>query len=284
MNKILYCWQNLKWHVKYYLPEHEVKLETKNGVLSFSSKDWLIGKQLFIHRSYEIEFIDSVTEFLKDNNLLYGDAICDVGANVGMIAIAFLRRGIFSKALAFEPFPKSFEFLVKNVKQNSLEGKILCFQVALSSEDGVAEFEISEENSGDNRVRKIGFPGEMKEEKRMVISVQKRSFDSIVISQEISPDDIGLVWLDIQGHEGYFFEGAKKFFQRKRVPTVCEFWAYGIRRSGMTSDRFCRTLQSLFQRFWLFDEGKFVEYRIDYIKNLFERFSDRRQVAQVILF
>ena len=44
----------LQWTLHYYRPEHDVTIETANGILSVSSKDWLIGKHLFIRRNYEL--------------------------------------------------------------------------------------------------------------------------------------------------------------------------------------------------------------------------------------
>lgn len=283
MNKALYYWRSLKWRFKFFLPEHRVTLKTENGVLSFSNKDWLIGKHLFIYRNYEIEFIESVVKFFEENSITYGKTICDVGANIGMIAIAFLLKGFFAEAMAFEPFPKSFEFLLENIKQNNLDGKVKCFQMALSSNDGITELEISEENSGDNRIRGVDDNGEMREERRKVIQVQKKSFDSLVEDGKISPESIDLIWLDIQGHEGYFFEGAKRFFKQRQVPVVCEFWVYGIRRSGMKVERYCEIIQDLFSDFWLYEKQEFVHHKISSLSKLFDRFSDRRQVAQIIL-
>ncbi len=283
MNKALYYLRNLQWSLKFLLPEHEVTVETKNGVLSFSNKDWLIGKHLFIHRSYESDFICTVSNFLNENSLIQGDTFCDVGANIGMISIGMLYNGLFPEAIAFEPFPRSFRFLVKNVEQNGLTERIRCFQLALSSQDGTAELEIAEENSGDNRIRKVQVAGEMKEEKRQTLTVSTARFDSLVKSRKISADRIGLIWLDIQGHEGHLFLGAQGFFRERRVPVVSEFWSYGIERSGMSSQEYCKILGELFECFWLFEQNRFVQYPIESVVQLFQRFRSRKEIAQIVL-
>lgn len=265
------------------LPEHEVTLETANGLLSFSNKDWLIGKQLFIHRHYEVDFIKKVLDFLEENDLLHGETVCDVGANIGMISIYLLKSEVFFEAIAFEPFPRSFEFLIKNVEQNGLRDRIQCFQCALSSDDGICQLELADENSGDNRVRSLSPPGEMREEARKVISVESCKFDSFMKSRAINPDSLGLIWLDIQGHEGHFFLGAEKFFNERKIPVVSEFWSYGIRRSGISVEDYCEIARRHFSGFWLFEQDCFIFYPITALRNLFDKFPDRRQVAQIIL-
>ncbi len=76
----------------------------------------------------------------------------DVGANIGMICIALMLQNYFKRAIAFEPDPKNFRLLVKNVAQNGLENRIDCFPYALSSAAGEAELELSPHNSGDNHL------------------------------------------------------------------------------------------------------------------------------------
>ncbi len=155
--------------------------------------------------------------------------------------------------------------------------------MALSSHDGTAELEIAEENSGDNRIRKVRSAGEMQEEKRRILTVSTARFDSLVNSWKINANRIGLIWLDIQGHEGHFFLGAKSFFHERQVPVVSEFWPYGIERSGMLSEEYCRVLEELFDSFWLVEQNCFTQYSIRSISHLFQRFKGRREIAQIIL-
>jgi len=286
-----YYWKRFLWSLVYYLPEREITIETKNGLLSLSNKDWLIGKTLFINRSYEIELIDKVIEFLEEESLLIRRrVVCDIGANLGMISLALLKKHDFEAAFAFEPSPKTFRFLVKNAQQNGFIDKLKCFQIALSSVDAELELEISEDNSGDNRIRKVlnsqshKLKGKLGEEKRKVINVQARTFDSFLKQKKLLADDVSLIWIDTQGHEGYFFLGAQDFFKRKKVPVVSEFWAYGIERSGISSSDYCKILSETFSRFYLLTNKGFELKSIKDIEELFENRDNPRKIESLILY
>jgi FkbM family methyltransferase len=280
-----YYWKRFCWTLVYSLPEREITLETENGLLSFSNKDWLIGKTLFIHRSYEIELIDSVIEFLEKEGLLKNrEIVCDIGANLGMISIALLKKYGFMGALAFEPSPKSFRFLMGNAEQNGFADRMKCFQIALSSADGEFLLEIAEGNSGDNRIRTTSASGKLGEEKRRTIPIKAKTFDSFLQEQKISDDEISLIWIDAQGHEGHFFLGAKAFFKRRKVPVMSEFWAYGIERSGISGSEYCSILAQTFSRFYLLTDKGFELKSISEIEGLFKTGHDPRKIGSLILY
>jgi FkbM family methyltransferase len=60
---------------------------------------------------------------ILDKEVKRGDVIADVGANLGIYVIALGKKA--SKVIAFEPHPKSFEMLEKNVQLNQLNNVIL---------------------------------------------------------------------------------------------------------------------------------------------------------------
>jgi FkbM family methyltransferase len=70
------------------------------------------------------------------------DAIIEIGANVGVFTCTFGK--LFQKAgkdvskiLAFEPSPKAFERLMRNLRVNALD-EITTFQAAIAAEDGTS--------------------------------------------------------------------------------------------------------------------------------------------------
>ncbi|HLL99665.1 MAG TPA: FkbM family methyltransferase [Pyrinomonadaceae bacterium] len=283
-----YYWKLLQWTLHHYRPEHDVTIETANGLLSCSSRDWLIGKHLFVHRNYELDFIKTSIRFLESEGFLKPGkkrAVADIGANLGMICIALLRENFFEKAIAFEPSPRNFRLLEKNVRQNNFADRIRCFPLALSSENKSIEFEIDETNSGDSRVRKTEGGGELKEHKRRLVSVEAKTFDSFLPENEAaaSPREIDLFWIDIQGHEGHFFKGARRFFQEHKVPVINEFWGYGILRSGMTREEYCRVVGETFEKFYYWTENEFQVKSTTEIEKLFDKFGKPREIASIIL-
>jgi len=61
--------------------------------------------------------------------------------------------------------------------------------------------------------------------------VTVRSWDSLVAEGAFAADDVDLVWIDVQGHEGQLLSGASALLER-RLPVVMELWPYGLRRAG----------------------------------------------------
>jgi FkbM family methyltransferase len=256
--------------------------------LTFDSKDWLIGKYLYVKRSYEAEEIDRTTALLKKAGYLAeaggGRAlVLDVGANIGMICIAFLKNQYFERAWAFEPEPNSYRLLAHNVKQNGLGEQIRHFPYALSSAEGEVEMELSTDNSGDHRVRHRTTAGALREERRRTLKVQARTLDRFLAEcPTLSRDDVALVWLDIQGHEGHFFQGAAGLLGHG-VPVVSEFWPYAIERSGMSRADYLGIVSDLFTHFYFPQGGGFEKFPIAEIDHLFDAYSAPRQMCQMVL-
>lgn len=155
--------------------------------------------------------------------------------------------------------------------------------VALSSEDGEVLFELAEENSGDSRVRKTTEIGKMNEENREAVGVRAARFDTFLSETKVEPNEIDLLWIDIQGHDGHFLKGARDFFRPHKVPVISEFWGYGIDRSGMSRREYCEIITSTFTQFYHFVEGVFHLRPISEIDQLFEKYISPREIGSIIL-
>lgn len=144
----------LRWHLIYLGSRRDVTVNTVNGVLTFDSKDWLVGKYLYVKRNHEAQEIRGFINLLRakgylDDSISKATAL-NVGANIGMTCIGLLKLGGFDRAIAFEPAPSSYRLLIHTIKQNNLDDRIRHFQLALSSIDGELDLEISADNSEDN--------------------------------------------------------------------------------------------------------------------------------------
>lgn len=278
--------RKLRWWLIYLGPRRDVTVATFNGLLSFDSKDWLIGKYLYVNRTYEAREIQSVMTLLRQGGYLKEkepSGVLDVGANIGMTCIALLKHGYFQRAIAFEPTPNSYRLLMQNLRQNGLSDRVIHFPWALSSAEGEVEIELSADNSGDNRVRQTASPGAFREERRQAVIVTAKMLDQLWASEPaLSGERISLVWVDIQGHEGHFFLGAQDVL-REGIPVVTEFWPYGVSRSGISRHQFCRIVSELFTHFYIFVGENFEKHAISEIDGLFDVYSAPREMCQLVL-
>lgn len=296
MNKIAarikYLSRVYRWKLMQLGRRRDITIDTWNGLLDCDSKEYQIGKTLYAKRSYESEMICNGIGFLKKEGYL-SDAnkgtIIDVGANIGMICIALLKHDFFEQAIAFEPEPNNFRLLIKNVAQNGLNDKIHCFNLALSSSRYAGDeakdggiLELSTSNSGDHRIRHSDEQGFFQEEKRKTVNVKVSTLDGVLSENpNLKAENVSLIWLDIQGHEGYFFEGAQNLLSRK-VPVISEFWTYGITRSGMSLSEYKQIVSKSFSHFYDVTANTYTKQSIEEIDKLFDIYNTPRKVGSII--
>ena len=257
--------RKLKWLFgTYLLPRHVATVKTENGILSFNSKDRTLGRALNIEREFESQMMKRTVNLLTKNGdikQVKDRVVMDVGGYVGMSSIGFLNFNLFDNAIIFEPNPNSFSLIEKNIKQNNFSDQITAFNVALSNKNSELLMELSHKNFGDHRIRQEGpvQEGYYHEEVRKIISVDSVAFDDFIKKNpQINFKNISMVWMDIQGHEGKFLQGANNFLSSQKIPVVMEFWPYGILRSGTTKNEFLENLVKLFTHFYIVD-NEFTE-------------------------
>ena len=283
--------RKLVWYFLVYLPpERAVTITTRNGVLAFNSKDKTTGRNLYIHRHHEFDEMMLYVKLLRDEGFLTNTCegtVLDVGGYIGMSSCAFLLENIFKKAVAFEPSPTNYPLLKKNIDNNALGERLMAHNMALSESDGLLEFELSEKNYGDHRIRNSdgvvqGFFGE---QNRKVIQVPARRFDTL--SEEevgVALSDIRLIWMDIQGHEAKFLRGAKLFLkEHPKVPVIMEFWPYAIKRSGVSREEFIELVTGLFAGYFEISNNVFHYHGIDEIGTFFDEQDDPQKGSTVVL-
>ncbi len=204
-------------------------LLTPSGTESFvvSCSDRVIGRRLFASGQFEFENFDTMLPLLGAE--FQRKCLIDIGANIGVICIPAVKRGLFEQAIAIEPEPRNYSLLVANVHINGLANRIETKNCALG--DGqVAEVEmrLCQDNSGDHRVQSASRSNGDPSSSRETIRVPCFTFD-----QSIGPVDprSTLIWMDTQGFEGFVLAGAVKAL-RSKPPLVVEFWPHGWEQTG----------------------------------------------------
>ena len=250
-----------------------------------------IGKCLYCDGEFELDLMSKVLGFLRGIQKCppKGEGtILDIGANIGVISIGMLYAGEVRHAIAIEPEPRNFSLLQRNSILNGLGDRIICLPYAVSHQKTEIQFELSDSNFGDHRVRSALHRADLdsgelySESGRRVIAVQSNEVDALLGNlPETITKDITLLWVDVQGHEGYVFMGAKKLLS-KGIPVVAEIWPYGIRRAGMSQEQFLDIAKSHWTSFWVWRRVKFVRYPIDTLDILFDELGD--DAAENIIF
>lgn len=290
-NKLKRFLRKAYWFFSVYLRKsHEASVLTRNGLLAFDSKDKTTGRILHVYRNHEFNEMIEIVEFLREIGVLEKECegtVVDVGGYIGMSSTMFLLENIFCESLAFEPSPVNYKLLLKNIDNNNLSGSLQAFNIALSDKSGELNFELSEKNYGDHRIRNNAEAnkGHYGEESRQVINVAARKFDDFMSEHtEIDQSKIRLIWMDIQGHEVKFISGAKQFLlNHPNVPIMMEFWPYAMLRSGITRNYLSELVSGIFKRFYSFGNEGFIEYDIAEIGAYFDRNLDPEGGTAIML-
>ena len=261
------------------LPENYLIVgNTKEGLhYIVNSSDQVIGKSIFCEKiSFDSEILEKSLELIgcKKSTLI------DVGANIGTIGISGIHSKLFDKCISFEPEPRNFKLLQANVIINNLSDKFELRNEALSSECGLLlDFELSEDNYGDHRVRIISNSGLYKENKRETISVKSNTLDNVLKDYDLNEI---LLFMDTQGFEGHVLSGAKSLIEA-RVPIVTEFWPYGLKRTDGFEKFYNALIKSKYTTLYdLRFTDKKMDFTIDSIKSIAHDLRDNGDFTDLL--
>lgn len=234
-----------------------------NGLRYLMRTDDILGRHLYVFRDYEQSVMQAALRILEERSgrrpFLEGTTFVDVGANLGSSVIPAVKLFGAARGIAFEPAPANYDVLRCNLILNGVEDLVDAHALALSDHDGHDTLELSGDNSGDHRIRDDGRRGGgangatnghgalFDETTRHVISVPAARLDTFLEQGRIDAERLGLVWVDVQGHEAQVLAGAEALLAaRPGLPFVIEFWPYGLRRaSGL--DQLCATIAGTFR-------------------------------------
>lgn len=152
-----------------------------------------------------------------------GDTFVDVGAHIGYYTVlASNLVGPRGRVVAFEPEPRNFALLRRNVELNKCDNVVL-EQRAVSVRSGPADLYLAEKNKGDHRLFSFG-------ERRRSIQIETVSLDDYLAEH---PGSVQHVKIDTQGGEGSVLAGMTQTLWREPHLTLyIEFWPYALAGSG----------------------------------------------------
>jgi FkbM family methyltransferase len=200
----------------------------------------LYGDSLLCEMLYFGDFEPDTRSFF-DAWLRPGDTFLDVGANVGLYALAAARRvGPRGHVHAFEPCTQTFERLNENVSLNRLNN-VACHRVALSDENARAELALA--NGGFDAWNSLGKP--YMGETTGCETVTTVTLDSFIREQGITGRNCA-VKIDVEGWESQVLAGAEQFLSGRDAPILCvEFTEEAATLAGSSCTELYRTLERL---------------------------------------
>lgn len=156
--------------------------------------------------------------------------LIDVGANIGLVCVPVVER-TSAQAVCFEPEPRNFDYLRRNVARHDLGARITCHRVACHAQTGDMPLLLSEDNLGDHRLQRTaaGASGESS------VLVPTARLDDVLRGRELAHPIV--IKVDAQGSEVAVFEGARETLARADY-VVTEYWPRGIVEHGDSAREF----------------------------------------------
>jgi FkbM family methyltransferase len=259
----------------------ELTFDTAQGRFTVSTADAVLGRWLFCAREFESDLLARVARLMRELRPESGGRVpfaLDVGANFGVTTVPLLLDGRAERAVAVEPDLLNFSLLERNLVQNGLDDRVIRCRVALSDRDGDVDLEKSRENFGDHRVL-VDRGGEAG---RAVVCVPGRRLDGL--AREWPPEaraGLGLVWIDVQGHEAHVFRGGRELLSAG-MPVVAEVWPWGLARAGTTPAAYLDIASSLWSKCWRPREEGWVAGPVAGLGPLLERRHEEKLHENVV--
>ncbi len=162
----------------------------------------------------------------------------DVGANIGTQTLYALRSGAFAGVHAFEPEDDNARLFEMNMNDNALTEVAHLFRHAVGGTEGTVTLHRHPHNAGAHSIA-----AHQARDSASGVMVPMITLDKHMQLAKLTPHQVGLVWIDVEGAEPGVVAGARELVAA-RVPMVFEFLDRDRKRSDF-ADMFAQ-LRSMY--------------------------------------
>jgi FkbM family methyltransferase len=218
------------------------KTETESGTMYLDREDMAVSGSLALSKFEPYE-----TAIFKEM-VKPGMTIVDIGAHIGYYTLlAAKQAGPHGKVYAFEPEPKNFALLSKNITANNAN-TIKTFNTALSDQSGTRELFIEKYNKGHHSFAKNVNTVE-------TIRVTTTTLDE-TMKNNGSPE-INILKIDVEGAEPIVLRGMRETIKRSPKMTIfTEVYPRSMTKLGESAEAYLNELTSMGFTLSVIDESK----------------------------
>ena len=181
------------------------ELETGIRLYCIQNDKGLIPYAILNFGEYEEKLWQKTAKLIENPKI-----ILDIGGNIGYFSLFFANIFKEAKIYCFEPIPRSYEYIVKNLSLNkTLSKNILPFNIGLTNKKEQKEMYFNPEGSGSSSLQNL-----LEASCTYKIFCEFSTLDKFV--EENSIDNIDFIKCDVEGAEKFVFEGGLKTIKRNR--------------------------------------------------------------------
>jgi FkbM family methyltransferase len=211
-------------------PRRETLINVQDFKMFVDPSDKGVAQYLMIYGVFGEYETETARNLIKQ-----GMTVADVGANIGYFTIIFSRLvGPSGKVYAFEPDPRNYELLCKNIRLNNLSNVILIPQ-ALSDKKGKIKLFLDKSNLGNMSLAAANISD----------AAGSTEVEAAVMDDYFGDKKIDFIKIDVQGAEGLALAGAQNILKNGNPKILMEFWPFGLKNLGTEPRNFLDNLKRL---------------------------------------
>lgn len=190
-------WSSLKYKLLVWLKGNVVAEVNGYKMLLQTSRDSGLSRELYIHRFREV----AATDYIRDRGLMKeGDAVVDIGANLGYYALLESRLvGESGMVYAIEPVSHNYETLLRNVNLNRFQN-VECYRTAIGDHNGTAPIYLGRRLNWSS----LTYSEHLGHNRNETVNVT--TLDKFLVGKR----NPSFIRMDVEGHEYAIIEGAKE--------------------------------------------------------------------------
>jgi FkbM family methyltransferase len=176
------------------------------------------------------------------------DMVVDLGANIGYFTLLAARLvGPEGKVFSFEPEPKNYSYLIKNVKLNNYN-QVVVLPKAVSNKDGKTRLYICDYDTGHHTINKydgIESYSRGRKTEEHSIEIETVTLDNFL---EGKTNRVDIIKMDVEGAEALALAGMDNILRKNRkIKMFIEFFPLLIEKMGSSSKDFISKLLKDYQ-------------------------------------
>jgi FkbM family methyltransferase len=196
---------------------HLIYCRLPQGNFFVDPGDRVVAHGLMWRDGWQRGEIEQMTEILCSARRLPREAVfVDAGANIGTHTVYALQGGRFARAVACEPEPKNLRLLEMNMAANGLASRVRIVPKALGENAGRAALYLHPRNKGAHSLRAAPSYDGLGQ-----VEVEVTRLQDVLQQEGISPEQTGVIWIDVEGFEPQVLQGLGAYLGR--VPLVIEY-------------------------------------------------------------
>ena len=173
-----------------------------------------------------------------------GDTVVDLGANIGYFTLLAAKLvGKKGKVYSFEPEPRNYNYLLKNIELNGYDN-VFAIQKAVSDEAGKTKLYICPYDTGHHTINQYGgikaYKPDLVDNKKDFVEVETVTLDEFFKGTK---QPIDVIKMDVEGSEMLALSGMDRVVKEsKNLKIFVEFFPLLIREMGGSPEEFIRRL------------------------------------------